>query len=59
MSKRIKIPNRKSTAYKANALLNQLIDVLNSIPEDADVRAKYFHQVAEIMIEEADKAILS
>jgi len=58
MSKRIQIPDRKSTAYKANTLLNQLIDILNSIPEDADVRAKYFHQVAEIMIEEADKTIL-
>ena len=45
---RIKIPNMKADAHKANALLNQLLDLLCNLPESSQTKAKIIRQVSSI-----------
>lgn len=46
---RIKIPGRKADAHKANALLNQLIDLLANLDEPPEARAQILNQAATII----------
>lgn len=55
--RKIKIPNMKSTSFKANALLNQLLDLLNNLPIGTESRNAVLIQVVEIIEEYIEDSV--